>query len=794
MQALKKKIFAVLLGLGSLSASFSQNLPKPEPTLLNRPAGKDLVAKCQNLAAHAKQFDYHLVNLYWLAGTENCRLYFENGASAFPAAQDQEYTFPNFFEGAEAGQAIGISLLVPGSHLPKINSTLPPDKSFSWDVLDDLIKQKLVHRMDVTRIQPPKLTPPVSVVNKKSGLDLEVQTKNVAAGYQVMNFKIDPQSSDKDEQRTCTVMPYKGKSFNAMSATSMLHADFFKGDPHPHQALSILVADSNVAKVEKLLARKTQFRCRVVESIARLGLIQALDRSKLEAAGLRDVVQTEITNLGQPVADGSDRDAVTKALINYYDRLITSLRLKVSSYPEAWNVINAAFIAKVDYRKLLQTHSFNSLARVDHIRGALDKADPSQTAGEQFILHLADQFIKLFPVAQDNLAGRVEIAQNYLSITKEVPYNYRGETHRIDREEVADYYNNIGRFLLVKCADFIRAGGHGLSAAEVDNYKGTFEKNEVYLDEKRSGLKKVWDNIRQGNFDYLSKRFMQALPGQTREYEKDEYVLSGLRTGLNQSNLDVYKIIGKKNGEVGTLLFCSNVSRSQKFGYVCKRTIGYDETQVLNRFGGQRMYFYTTGSYTTQDGRTSGLAAEAGEIKNYLITMKMDGLVVVKPGGGVDILNLDAGIILPKHTTPIRPSQSIPDFYELVRWLEENKYGCFQTHLLTWNGEFKIDPEKEIVQLRERRLLARLAGERIAIIDLPSRGGSGFTLSQAAIIAQKIFDHLAARLGTNVEGVVNMDVGAYDIFEVFDDNGTRVAGANSGKTAAQAINLLFLYK
>src|SRR4029077_18142303 len=139
-------------------------------------------------------------------------------------------------------------------------------------------------------------------------------------------------------------------------------------------------------------------------------------------------------------------------------------------------------------------------------------------------------------------------------ITKDLEFVYGTERHRVDRQDVVDYYNNIGRFLLVGCAKVIEAGTSGLSKQQRVDAKAYFESHGVYIDEPESNYSKFLHDLgddagRKHIVDRVRQKF-----GTYTEYELDDYRLEENRAGLNARAIDFYYITGSTNGRIGTLL------------------------------------------------------------------------------------------------------------------------------------------------------------------------------------------------------------------------------------------------
>ncbi|MEL6561006.1 MAG: hypothetical protein AAFQ94_22630 [Bacteroidota bacterium] len=184
----------------------------------------------------------------------------------------------------------------------------------------------------------------------------------------------------------------------------------------------------------------------------------------------------------------------------------------------------------------------------------------------------------------------------------------------------------------------------------------------------------------------------------------------------------------------------------------------------------------TVGAYSTSfnvDTRKPlGLTVDNGETVNKnLEEDKLDALVVVYNGGsqkgGIGIVNLE--------TSPLKVNQgevgeywvkdSFIDRQKAIRWAEKHGATLFQAHLLyDKNGTCFPEDAKFRGKTSERRYLAVATKDGVAyhiVADIPSdehfnRGG------------EKVGEILSNR-GYKVYGVINLDVGGYNLLQAFDD-------------------------
>lgn len=184
----------------------------------------------------------------------------------------------------------------------------------------------------------------------------------------------------------------------------------------------------------------------------------------------------------------------------------------------------------------------------------------------------------------------------------------------------------------------------------------------------------------------------------------------------------------------------------------------------------------TVGAYSTSfnvDTRKPlGLTVDNGKTVNKnLEEDKLDALVVVYNGGsqqgGIGIVNLE--------TSPLKVNQgevgeywvkdSFIDRQKAIKWAENHGATLFQAHLLyDKNGICFPDEAKLRGKTSERRYLAVATKEGVAyhiVADIPSdehfnHGG------------EKVGEILTGK-GFKVYGVINLDVGGYNLLQAYDD-------------------------
>jgi hypothetical protein len=195
-----------------------------------------------------------------------------------------------------------------------------------------------------------------------------------------------------------------------------------------------------------------------------------------------------------------------------------------------------------------------------------------------------------------------------------------------------------------------------------------------------------------------------------------------------------------------------------------------------------------TGGFTNRLNQPEGLTAESGNIVNAVLMQDRHGLVIVDEGG-IQVLNLKRPTFrLPKGGPVIdNPLEDLLAYSQLIGWSRSHRVTLFQTQLLAFSDSITIDEKRAKPQLRERRVLA-LARDRKTqeLSHLIVNVTRQYHLSD---VANEVFALLATR-NKKVEALLNLDVGSYDILNVYDPQGNLSPVARGMVNIERATNLI----
>jgi len=491
---------------------------------------------------------------------------------------------------------------------------------------------------------------------------------------------------------------------------------------------------------------------------------------------------------------GNVADFEERLLISSYGIFVNRLRQRLRSTRAVWWEANRQFLAVIDYGHLFENFSFlRSLPRFERIRKQLDNQDPFGSCGRRFLLEMAEHFYKLYPPSDTMMSAKIGIARTYLAIKAGISNKYLPKENIT--KPVADVYNNIGRFLLLQCANYLQNKLDQTPAfANTSSYKGhknSLELGGIYLNNEVSNFAKTWDNLRDGAFGYLWNRF--SAEAERRLTSRKNRVNAALASSLNlnpkqswnEGAIELYDVVSSGTA-IGSFLLVKDVGRFNRIGYDAHETKGFSLDSLRYKHRAQKIYAALTGNYSTEVQRSIGFSAVKGKISNYFVDHKMHGFIYITAAGVIHIENLADGFEIDEQVR-IYPQNDLTDVAALWEWVERQRLSCFQTHILIDDdGKPAINPKDSPYDLRERRLLAVFPNQSIGIINFPGK----YDLVEATYMVQRVFENHPDRFWPLA--LVNLDVGRYDVYRVFDDNG--IARITSPKDFDVSPNLLFVYR
>jgi len=440
--------------------------------------------------------------------------------------------------------------------------------------------------------------------------------------------------------------------------------------------------------------------------------------------------------------------------------------VKGFSYTMSDYVSNHSTLNSFDYGKYLNNISFNNIKKLDIDR---DKADFIQE-GDNFLYRLTDYFIKNYAPSMSHIENTISIGENFLTFT-----SGKGVKH----DEI---YKIIGYYILGKCAKIIEKDIKNNSSIfghsdRIKNLRQRLKQSRIHIKLKKNTLTKLIENIKSGNFSYIWDRICK------------EFCDDSVKVTSSPIKLKVFKpkddnifFLSKEQKIIGEIIW---LKRPQyKAHYFAKGNVYSKYKNFLSK-NNLNPRIVMTGGFTNSNRQPEGLTIEKGNIVNAVLMHDRDGLIIVRDNGGINVINLKRGkFILPKTNIQIDPLNNIMDYSKLIKWSKKNNATFFQTQLLAFSNKVLINKNIAKKTARERRLLALGSNKKGEVYHLIINVRQGVSLAD---ITEKVFELLEYRK-YKVEAILNLDVGSYDIMEVYSSKKIVLTAPISIRTAT---NLLF---
>lgn len=204
------------------------------------------------------------------------------------------------------------------------------------------------------------------------------------------------------------------------------------------------------------------------------------------------------------------------------------------------------------------------------------------------------------------------------------------------------------------------------------------------------------------------------------------------------------------------------------------------------------LILFSSGTYKNFANSPIGLNIDAGNLVNLNMEFGgMDGLVLVYPNGGVAVSDLKAGnLSVSGISRSLDIRGNFQDFEDFVKWAIANRATVFQTHLLVFKNQLKINPAKADPTERERRFLAVGTDENGDILHLIVHNSTYTSLYDGA---QKVLNFLKEGRNMEVIFMINLDTGAQDVFQLYNSNCSENNSIKGQLSLAYAENLLVYY-
>lgn len=254
---------------------------------------------------------------------------------------------------------------------------------------------------------------------------------------------------------------------------------------------------------------------------------------------------------------------------------------------------------------------------------------------------------------------------------------------------------------------------------------------------------------------------------------------------LFSGNVKVNKL--KKDGwDYGYSMWFVRSSKKVKAKYFAAGDVNdrFDEWK-----NDKKVIMVCSGAFTTGDfGKPLpvGLTVDNGDVVNKVMNDEMDGLVIIYATGGIVVSDLEQGNLFLKSLNKTVDVRDSWDKFELLKWSEQEQATIFQTQLLVYNNDLKLDVNKARKKNRERRILVLATDAQKRVLHIVFDVAEGVYLGE---IAQDILNYLKSKQ-VKVVAMLNLDTGWYNMMKLYDKQNDLILRKNPDKSPT---NLLVYY-
>lgn len=262
--------------------------------------------------------------------------------------------------------------------------------------------------------------------------------------------------------------------------------------------------------------------------------------------------------------------------------------------------------------------------------------------------------------------------------------------------------------------------------------------------------------------------------------------------GLFDNNVKVYRLY-KDGNRYGQSVWLYRKSGKVKAKYFAHKDYSEDQS-VFDRYSNwkgdaDQIIMVCSGAFTSQDySKPVGLTVDNGRIVNRKVEESMDGLVIVYATGGIVVSDIDEGNLYLQSLNRKVDLRDSRDKFDLLSWAESEDATIFQTQLLVYKNQLRIDREGR-KERAARRLLVLGQDKHGDVVHIVFNVEEDVYLYD---IAHEVLSYLQTNK-VNVIGMLNLDTGMYNIMEVYKEDGYQLSYVEGDEPVRKATNLLSYY-
>lgn len=200
----------------------------------------------------------------------------------------------------------------------------------------------------------------------------------------------------------------------------------------------------------------------------------------------------------------------------------------------------------------------------------------------------------------------------------------------------------------------------------------------------------------------------------------------------------------------------------------------------------------SSGTYFDDSRNPQGLTIDNGIIVNSnLIHDGMDALVIVYATGGIAVTDLRNGDLTVSGITRKLNIRSSPrDYDDFITWAQSQEATVFQTHLLAYKNQIRINAQTSNPARRERRFLAVGKDDKGRLLHTIIQYPTYASLYEAS---SKTLQFLQDYKDMEIIFMINLDTGGQDVFEMYNANCTVNTSIKGQLHPSEAANILTYY-
>jgi len=257
-----------------------------------------------------------------------------------------------------------------------------------------------------------------------------------------------------------------------------------------------------------------------------------------------------------------------------------------------------------------------------------------------------------------------------------------------------------------------------------------------------------------------------------------KYLFQGVTFDFRIKNdIGACRILNERNIQVGKLIWADEMAVGFSYNFSpFKIAPVFDSIASHNQ-----LLLNTTASFVNNLDEPVGYTAIAGKILNPMIRYQWDGLMLVT--------NNKLDIVYLKKAKNCNPITSFESYFKLTKHIKDSHSDAFQVPLLVYNDSLLLNPENASAKLRESRIFLRVVSPENKAFCMIAEMENFYPLAYNTLA---IFNELKAKK-YSVKFMALLDVGANNLFQVYNSDGIINRHYFSSLSAEKAINALSVF-